>query len=315
MSAPFDFSNRGSLASRIAPALIQQRVAGQQADRRFQVARSDRALQTGIRLIEAGFPVNDILPILSQQMGLLEPQGVFLQGLEKAQKAKAKRQRITSPESLGALAATGTGQLDPQTGQFGVAPEAQQELQRGREFRGQNLTPERKQEFDVRLGALIQQERSQIRGTVAQEERTLNRQVRLAASAAVSAAVVADPNIRANRAADLEKKSRDLALFKSGILSTPQGVLFRMGTELDAAGNPKELLFMSTEDRLAVLEETAKVMRKFRNQPLRKASREQMLRIQNSVMKRLRERLGRDPTDVEVAVEVGKELVDQGLQP
>ena len=100
MSAPFDFSNRGSLAARIAPALIQQRFAGQQADRRFQVARSDRALNTGIRLIEAGFPVNDILPILSQQMGLLEPQGVFLQGLEKAQKAQSKRQRITSTESF-----------------------------------------------------------------------------------------------------------------------------------------------------------------------------------------------------------------------
>lgn len=315
MSAPFDFSNRGSLAARIAPALIQQRFAGQQADRRFQVARSDRALNTGIRLIEAGFPVNDILPILAQQMGLTQAHGVFLQGLEKAQKAQSKRQRITSTESLSALAATGTGQLDPRTGQFGVAPEAQQELQRGREFRGQNLTPERKQEFDVRLGALIQQQRSDIRGTVAQEERTLNRQVRLAASAVVSAAAVADPNIRANRAADLQKKSLAMALFNRGILTTPQGVLFRMGTELDAAGNPKDIAILNEDQRIEILEETAKVMKKFRNQPLRTATQEQMLRIQNSVTKRLRKQFGREPTAVEIAVEVGKELVDQGLQP
>ena len=40
-----------------------------------------------------------------------------------------------------------------------------------------------------------------------------------------------------------------------------------------------------------------------------------MRQVQDRVVKRLRIELGRAPTDVEVGVEMGKELIDQGLKP
>ena len=116
MADGFDFSNRNSLLSRIGPAIIQQRIAGQQADEREARRREDQSLRDGLAFLRAGASTKDFEALLLDR-GARPSTVQALRGLEPAIKKQRKLDEDigTQATGLGALLQrTESGAAHPQ---------------------------------------------------------------------------------------------------------------------------------------------------------------------------------------------------------